>query len=216
MFLSHLYLNPSNRNVQRDIVDCRAMHTTVMTAFPSVDANARQAFGVLYRLEKDTPALLVQSKVAPNWGYLPHGYVLLEPAVKSVGDHYDQLTEGMVLRFRLKANPTKKIDTKTGPDGRRRNGRRVALFGEDEQIGWLERRAELGGFELLNMASQPELYDVAIGQSHVERSRSGLAFGSVTFEGRLRITDRDRFRDTLISGIGSGKAYGFGLLSVAP
>ena len=59
MFLSHLYLNPSNRNVQRDIVDCRAMHTTVMTAFPSVDANARQAFGVLYRLEKDTPALLV-------------------------------------------------------------------------------------------------------------------------------------------------------------
>lgn len=216
MFLSQLVLNISSRNVQRDIVDCKAMHRTLMTAFPRADANARQTFGVLYRLEKGTPpVLLAQSKIAPDWEQLPEGYLALEPAVKAVGNQYNRLANGMVLRFRLTANPTKKIDTKTGPDGKRRNGRRVALFREDEQMEWLERRAEAGGFELLNMVTQPELFDVAVGQPHVERSRSGLTFGSVTFDGRLRIIDEKAFRETLVSGIGTGKAYGFGLLSIA-
>jgi CRISPR system Cascade subunit CasE len=43
-----------------------------------------------------------------------------------------------------------------------------------------------------------------------------MTFGSVLFEGRLAITDTEQFRATLAAGIGSGKAYGFGLLSVAP
>jgi len=43
-----------------------------------------------------------------------------------------------------------------------------------------------------------------------------LTFGAILFEGRLRVTDGDLFRTTLQRGIGSGKAYGFGLLSIAP
>jgi CRISPR system Cascade subunit CasE len=42
-----------------------------------------------------------------------------------------------------------------------------------------------------------------------------LRFGAVSFEGRLEVTDLDAFRVTLRDGIGSGKAFGFGLLSVA-
>lgn len=42
-----------------------------------------------------------------------------------------------------------------------------------------------------------------------------LTFGSVLFEGVLEITDAERFQKTLQAGIGSGKAYGFGLLSIA-
>jgi len=43
-----------------------------------------------------------------------------------------------------------------------------------------------------------------------------MTFGSVLFEGRLTIDDVEKFRETLAIGIGSGKAYGFGLLSIAP
>lgn len=46
--------------------------------------------------------------------------------------------------------------------------------------------------------------------------RQRLTFGDVLFEGRLMVTDAALFRQTLEQGIGSGKAYGFGLLSVAP
>jgi len=45
--------------------------------------------------------------------------------------------------------------------------------------------------------------------------RERMTFGDVLFEGRLVVTDADLFRRTLEQGIGSGKAYGFGLLSVA-
>lgn len=43
-----------------------------------------------------------------------------------------------------------------------------------------------------------------------------LTFGAVQFEGLLEITDVEKFKHTLADGIGSGKAYGFGLLSIAP
>lgn len=35
------------------------------------------------------------------------------------------------------------------------------------------------------------------------------------FEGRLEVTDRDALLAALQHGIGAGKAFGFGLLSVA-
>lgn len=44
----------------------------------------------------------------------------------------------------------------------------------------------------------------------------GHQLRSVLYEGVLKVTGPDLFRQTLIHGIGSGKAYGFGLLSVAP
>ena len=37
---------------------------------------------------------------------------------------------------------------------------------------------------------------------------------SVTFEGLLTVTDAELFRKTLTEGIGRGKAYGMGMLTV--
>ena len=39
---------------------------------------------------------------------------------------------------------------------------------------------------------------------------------SVLYDGILTLTDADRFREALQTGIGHGKAMGLGLLSVAP
>ncbi|MEW6230192.1 MAG: type I-E CRISPR-associated protein Cas6/Cse3/CasE, partial [Bacillota bacterium] len=46
--------------------------------------------------------------------------------------------------------------------------------------------------------------------------RSPLTFAAVEFEGHLTVLDPERFRETLRRGVGPGKAYGFGLLSIAP
>ena len=50
--------------------------------------------------------------------------------------------------------------------------------------------------------------------SHAPRSR--LTFEGLTFEGVLEVTDPERFAATVRSGIGPAKAYGYGLLSLAP
>jgi CRISPR system Cascade subunit CasE len=48
------------------------------------------------------------------------------------------------------------------------------------------------------------------------RGDAVVTFASVRFEGVLEVRDADRFREALANGIGPGKAYGFGLLSIAP
>jgi len=199
------------------------MHRRVMSAFPDVldpEVEARAYFGVLYRLELNRNSgqvlLYVQSRVEPDWTQLPEGYLrpadgLANPALKRIDHVYDGIQAGRVLRFRLRANPTRKIDTKSGPDGVRRNGRRVPVRGVEEQVAWLARKAEDCGFELLQVVI------AASGSTELVKSyETGKTFQGVLFEGHLRVNDPARFREALETGIGPGKAYGFGLLSVGP
>ncbi|MGH7390344.1 MAG: type I-E CRISPR-associated protein Cas6/Cse3/CasE [Candidatus Rokuibacteriota bacterium] len=234
MYLSRVVLNPRSRAVRRDLADCHQMHRTVMSAFPeSPGASPRSSLGVLYRIESGprdgTPWLLVQSAVEPQWSQLPAGYVLsgndgrqnLE--VKAIAERYGQLQPGMRLRFRLFANPTRKVDTRSGPDGQRRHGRRVELRGEQACLDWLSGKAEHHGFELTSVQATPSVPNVLArpGLKMVGR-RSDAAGGphvtvaTVLFEGELRINDVDAFRRALCGGIGPGKAYGCGLFSIGP
>jgi len=239
MILSRLFLNPRSREVRRDLADCQQMHRTVMSAFPHTESHpARRELAVLYRVEQNgeigLPVLLVQSRLRPDWSRLPDGYMATaaetpNPDSKDLAGAWGHLRAGTTLSFRLRANPTRKIDTKSGADGRRRNGRRVELRTEGDQLNWLRRRADAGGFEIVSARSAPAVANVRIVEeakhsgSRVEPASSGgdgyrarLSFASVLFEGLLRITDPDKLRVTLEQGVGSAKAYGFGLLSIAP
>ncbi|MFE1957622.1 type I-E CRISPR-associated protein Cas6/Cse3/CasE [Streptomyces sp. NPDC059479] len=58
------------------------------------------------------------------------------------------------------------------------------------------------------------------GATAVRSARTGhgpdVRFTRVTFDGRLRITDLPAFRKTLTQGLGKAKAYGCGLMTLAP
>jgi CRISPR system Cascade subunit CasE len=43
-----------------------------------------------------------------------------------------------------------------------------------------------------------------------------VSLATATYQGRLRVTDADLLRDKLLTGIGPAKAYGCGLLTLAP
>ncbi|MFJ4767622.1 type I-E CRISPR-associated protein Cas6/Cse3/CasE [Streptomyces uncialis] len=43
-----------------------------------------------------------------------------------------------------------------------------------------------------------------------------VTLSTATYQGRLRVTDPDALRHTLLHGIGPAKAYGRGLLTLAP
>lgn len=183
---------------------------------------ARARHGVLHRLDTDSRSgrivLYVQSLAEPDWSRLASDYLLTQlglenPACKLVRDQYRSIRPGTVLRFRLRANPTKKINTQSGPNGEKQNGRRIGLFREEDLVGWLERKAEDGGFTLLDVAVNGAGPDGRVQGLHPVGK---MIFRSVTFEGRLVVSDADRFQKTLAAGLGSAKAYGFGLLSVAP
>jgi len=222
VYLSLLRLDLGSADVRRDLRDPYDLHRTIMRAFPSIvdpEQEPRSFWGVLYRLEHDRRAahstLYVQSRVMPDWSFIDKASLVQDsvpnPATKSVTEAFNRLTHGRVLRFRLRANPTKKIDTKSDEAGNRRNGRRVPLLKVEEQVDWLARKSAQHGFDLhhVNIASS--------GASERIRSRKvGGTFQGVLYEGQLVVRDPDVFREALANGIGPGKAFGFGLLSIAP
>jgi CRISPR system Cascade subunit CasE len=232
LYLSRLRLDARERAVRRDLADCQALHRTLLAAFPQAHAatgSARAHFGLLYRVETiaddGSVPVLVQSCVAPDWTRLPPAYLLPDwdevdgYAVRRLDSRYAELRAEMALRFRLRANPTRRV----ARQGDRLSGKRVELQREEDQLAWLARKGADGGFRLLEVRTAAGVADVrashgvnVLGRRPQEREgRRRMTFGSVHFEGRLAITDADRFRVTLEAGIGSGKAYGFGLLSIA-
>lgn len=235
MWLSRLGLDVRRPAVRKALSDVNFLHQQVLAAFPTGVASEapRQSLGVLFRLDRTREGalvLLVQSTSKPDWAHLRRDGWLVDdvdgftdnPGLKEWDP--GTVAAGQPLRFRLRANPTKKVDTKTGADGKKRNGRRVVLTSEAERLGWLERKATQHGFRVLETRqSNPgtkELLDVSEGRVTGNRPQAAegqrtLTFGSVLFEGRLEVVDATLFRQALEAGIGSGKAFGFGLLSIA-
>ncbi len=228
MILSKLVLNPRSRDVVRDLADCQEIHRTILSAFPQASGPARAQFGVLFRIDyppDGTLVLLVQSRQRPDWSKLPRFYLAQPFDIKDVSEVYASVKSGATLRFKLRANPTRRIDTKSDPDGRRRNGKRVELRTEAQQLEWLKRKGAAHGFEVLTVRASNDVPNVRVndeGKSHGYRAngntrdKNRLTFASAIFEGVLRVTDDSAFKAALEQGIGPAKAYGFGMLSVAP
>jgi CRISPR system Cascade subunit CasE len=77
---------------------------------------------------------------------------------------------------------------------------------------WLTRRAEPAGFRVVRLDTmQP-------GFVYANKTRDpggGQRLRSVRYEGVLEVTDSAQFGKAVVRGIGSAKAFGFGLLSLA-
>ena len=100
----------------------------------------------------------------------------------------------------------------------------MELRGEQEWLAWLERKAGQSGFRLKAVRAAAHVPDVPSGRDlratgrkdQPDGSSSRLTFYGVAFEGRLEVVDAAQFHACLRAGIGPGKAYGYGLLSLAP
>jgi CRISPR system Cascade subunit CasE len=234
-YLSRLLLDTRHRSIQRDLANCYQLHRTIMRAFPQAESNVRDSLGVLYRLEEFTPdarllRLLVQSEVAPDWSFLPFAALGADPegrpnpAVRALDGEYQQIAVGMHFRFRLRANPTKRISNRNSSRDDKLQGKRVALLKEEDQLHWLNRKGEQHGFRLLASAVAAEVPEAHAAPQGIQRGyrpqlpggeAMKLTFGAVRFDGRLEVTNPSAFIQALQAGIGSGKAFGFGLLSIA-
>ena len=204
MYLSKLVFDHKYPSVMKDVADVNGMHKRIMRAFPDMESDeARKELGILFRLEQDNGKVVayVQSKVEPDWSELEPRSFLEPPVHKPISEAIGSITNGRTLAFRLRANPTKRIFSG------KKNPKKVGLLKEEEQLEWLNRKATDGGFEVLS---------VRVVREGSLRTRDGKTFESALFDGVLKATDSERFLKAVESGIGVSRAYGFGLLSLAP
>jgi len=222
MFLNRIHLDPRCREARRDLSDPYQLHSTLCRAFCRPGTKCPEG-GFLWRLEPETdptgcPRILVQSGTIPDWTGIgvERWLAKVDPAI-DLKDRLklDSLKVGQRFRFRLRANPCVT-----------RNGKRLGLLRLEEQEAWAKRKGLQHGFSLPQLVSfdlsdsLQERIDVRISQEQMLRgnqhSGHAIRIFSVLCDGILTVTEPDKFRDALQTGIGHGKAMGLGLLSVVP
>lgn len=201
MHLAQLSLDLGITAVRRDLSNPYDMHRTLSRAFVQADGQHVERF--LWRLDTGLsgrqPMVLVQSESPGNWTHVEDA---LRSGVRVASKQFDlaAMLEGRTsFRFRLLANPTIT-----------RSGKRWGLVTEDAQLAWLSRQAERAGFSI--QAGLVTGTDVQRGRKDDIR----ISLRRACFDGVLQVVDQPALQRAVRAGIGPGKAFGCGLLSLAP
>jgi CRISPR system Cascade subunit CasE len=211
-----LHLTRLELNYRRayEVGDCYLLHKRVAGMFDDIPSAPGPR--VLWRLTH--PWMLVQSPTIPDHSRLPAGYLAVrehalgfgEPRVetKPIGRALTCLRRGQLLRFTVVAAP-------------RYAHSQLSRTRHDRQVAWLMRCGDRsGGFEVVlvdGLADVRMTEGWALGRKpSADGEFHSIRHRTVMYEGRLRVLDPLKLAETVAAGIGAGRAFGLGLISLAP
>lgn len=206
MYLTRMKLDPAKRKTAIALVSPNLFHGAIEMSF---EERTRKLWRIdnlngnlyLLLLSRDKPDL---TSAADQFG-TDEGWRTL-----SYDKFLSEIKEGERRRFRLCANPVISSKKATAKGER---GTVLAHVTTHWQKQWLIDRAEKNGFALL-----ADDFTVVESKwiSFSKKTNGGrpVTIHSVTFEGILTVTDKEKFCSALKDGIGRAKAYGMGLMTV--
>ncbi len=206
-------------------------HKALWHLFTGAATAAPQVF-LFYRIYDDgLPAFYVLSSEMPA--------VLSEIWLVQCKEYAPRITNGMRLRFVLRANPVV-----TQADEQKRQVRRDVVMVrkhalkqqgvprdqwptqnvlvQEECVKWLRARAKRCGFSLVMREDAAPPFNVQVEtcayRQHElhKRGRAPIRFSSVDFSGILEVIDTALLLKALTTGIGPAKGFGCGLLLIKP
>ena len=84
-------------------------------------------------------------------------------------------------------------------------------------MGWLLDRAERNGFRVCDGADgSPQLKVSQRNKSSFMHAGTKATLSTAVFDGVLEVVDEELLRQALCCGIGRAKAFGCGLMTIAP
>lgn len=205
MYLTQLRLDGNSRQTLAALSAPSKFHGAIESALP--DWRARSLWRIDRRNGQDY--LLLLSEEAPD---LTRAAAQFAPPgetwqTKDYQPLLDRVRAGSRWRFRLRANPTYSV-----PAGPGQRGKVHAHSTTGHQVQWLLRQSEKHGFSL----REDEFTVTGVTWYRFRKGASGhrVTFLAVTYDGILEVTDPALFREALCRGIGPGKAYGAGLMTL--
>ncbi|SHK57356.1 type I-E CRISPR-associated protein Cas6/Cse3/CasE [Actinacidiphila paucisporea] len=231
MYLTRFRINTARREGRELLGSPHRMHAAVNMSFPDLLSRDGSGPRVLWRVDRNSAAEVLLFVVSPTRPDLTH---LVEqagwPAASDTpgwhtydyGSFLDRLARGSTWSFRLTANPVHSIRRKEGEPTKR-----TAHITARHQAAWLLSKQSQGGFEITSKEPGARLLEHRDEHQLVVRDKRDLQFAkaserrtvtltAVTYDGRLTVTDPEVLRRTLTQGLGKAKAYGCGLMTLAP
>ncbi|MGW6973801.1 type I-E CRISPR-associated protein Cas6/Cse3/CasE [Streptomyces sp. NPDC054952] len=206
--LARIRLNPQNRAVARDLRDATQMHRTLMRLVPDdLGDSPRSRSGLLFRVESTPEATTVflQATADLDERALPPAYGHVQ--IKDLSPMFAALRPELPVRYRITLNPCRRERLPLTQKNQR--GKIIPLTGADADQWWA-RRAENAGLRLTTLLPTP----AAPARRH--DNEAPLRHSLIRYDGTATVTDPHALTNALLSGIGKGKPYGAGLLTLAP
>ena len=211
MYLTRIELDMHKKMTQIAMRNPNIFHGAIENTFK--DNTERK----LWRIDtlRGRRYLMIVSRTLPDfssmlWQFAPAG---AESQSKPYDDFLNGIKEGQKWAFRLCATPT--ASKKTDED-RTKRGKPCTIVEKEEQLKWLLKRAERNGFH----TDEKQVSIIDPGPIDFKKGTGDNQFRfrmrKVTFNGTLTVTDAELFKAALVNGIGREKAFGGGLLTVAP
>ena len=205
MYLSRVELDPIRRSTMTALAAPQKFHGAVESAF---SGERRRRLWRLDRLGEKLYLLLLSEEMPDLSGVVEQFGTGAAPESRNYDPLLARITPGSRWQFRLAANPTKSCKDAKKPAAR---GTVAAHCTTQYQKQWLLERAAKHGFALTEGAFQVTRKQTCHFRKNGKRPVTLLA---VTYEGILQVTDPEAFREMLCQGIGRGKAYGLGLMTI--
>ena len=243
MFLTKFPLNLTRRSTTALLSSPYKLHAAIAGSFSPNEASASDG-RVLWRVDRepDGPAILyLVSPSRPSLVGLDEqaGWPDLEPqwVTRDYNPFLAKIANGQVYQFRLVANAVVNRSAVSGKNGR---SKRLPHVTAVQRASWLvgaaayesdgrdvpeylqqqgSSRAERCGFKVLADENSGTLKLVVsdLHEYDIRQGRRGnrIKLSTTRYDGVLEVTDATELRHALTQGIGHGKGFGCGLLTLA-
>lgn len=207
-WFTEIRLNSSRRETFNVLRSTEALHALLENTLPSVPSE--RGSRLIWRLDDTSVGKLVymvtDTKPDPCGIVESVGWPGYDAGQTVRSIEYDRLLDGLSAGdeffFRCSINPVKR---------QKSSGKLVPLIREDA-VDWLLARTSANGMRvdadsLRKVSEETDRFRKTNGES--------VTLRRTTFEGRCVITDPAKARLALVTGVGRGKAYGCGLITLS-
>lgn len=188
------------------VTDAYSLHRVVYSLYEDIrDAGQKQAStasGILYADQggdvRGRKILMLASREPKSAVDEQYGEVLSKPVPEGFLEHRE-------YRFKVIVNPTRRDSA---------SRKLMAVRGRENVAHWFNERAVASwGFDVASEHLQVDKINVLQFRDKQQRQ---VTIGQAHIQGFLRITDKEQFARSFTEGIGRARAYGCGLLQIAP
>ncbi|MGX7829793.1 type I-E CRISPR-associated protein Cas6/Cse3/CasE [Actinokineospora sp. 24-640] len=215
LHLTKLIVNPAHPQANQALRDIYRMHQ-ILTTFacpPNFGPASRTAAELLYRIDHTTTGIhiLLQSATQPDPAHVPPGFA--HAGTRDLTPLLDHLHTHPTIRYRITLNATtsrlQPRPTTSDDQPKRPRGTLITLTGEDA-LTWWHTKAPHHGLQPHTTATADTT------KSRGRKNKKPITITATTIEGTATITNPHTLQDSLRTGIGRARAFGCGLLTIAP